>query len=74
MDVTKAVKESKAGKVEYKVGVRHRRVAFGCSSMESDKLAKNFKAIMDSILKAKPQTSKGNTSRPSRSLRPWALA
>lgn len=60
MDVTKAVKESKAGKVEFKVekaGIVHALI--GKSSFESEKLAENFRALMDIIVKAKPSTSKG---------------
>ena len=60
MDVTKAVKESKAGKVEYKVekaGIIH--CGIGKTGMESDKLVENFKALFENILRAKPSTSKG---------------
>ncbi len=60
MDVTKAVKESKAGKVEYKVekaGIIH--AGIGKVSMESDKLVENFKALFDNIMRQKPSTSKG---------------
>ena len=61
MDVTKAVKESKAGKVEYKVekaGIVH--CGIGKTSMESDKLVENFKALFENILRQKPASSKGN--------------
>ena len=60
MDVTKAVKESKAGKIEFKVekaGIVHALI--GKTSFDSDKLADNFKALMDVIVKAKPSTAKG---------------
>ena len=60
MDVTKAVKESKAGKVEYKVekaGIVH--CGIGKTSMESDKLVENFKALFENILRQKPASSKG---------------
>ena len=60
MDVTKAVKESKAGKVEYKVekaGIIH--AGIGKVSMEADKLVENFKALFENIMRQKPSTSKG---------------
>jgi large subunit ribosomal protein L1 len=60
MDVSKAVKEQKAGKVEFRVekaGIVH--VPFGKASFEPQKLKDNFSAIMELIFKAKPQTAKG---------------
>jgi large subunit ribosomal protein L1 len=60
MDVTKAIREAKAGKVEYKVekaGIIH--VGIGKTNMDSEKLAENFKALFESILRAKPATAKG---------------
>jgi large subunit ribosomal protein L1 len=59
-DVGKAVKEIKAGKVEYKTekaGVVH--VPIGKVSFDAQKLLDNAKAIIDSVTKAKPSTSKG---------------
>jgi large subunit ribosomal protein L1 len=59
-DIAKAVKEIKAGKVEYKAekaGIVH--VSIGKVSFDSKKLRENAKAIIDSIVKAKPATSKG---------------
>ncbi len=59
-DVAKAVKEIKAGKVEYKTekaGVIH--VPIGKVSFDAKKLIDNAKAIIESITKAKPSTSKG---------------
>ncbi len=59
-DVAKAVKEIKAGKVEYKTekaGVVH--VPIGKVSFESQKLIDNAKAIINSVIKAKPSASKG---------------
>jgi large subunit ribosomal protein L1 len=59
-DIAKAVKEIKAGKVEYKAekaGIVH--VPIGKVSFDSKKLRENVKAIIDSIVKAKPATSKG---------------
>lgn len=59
-DVAKAVKEIKAGKVEYKTdkaGVVH--VPIGRVSFDVDRLFENAKTVIDSITKAKPSTSKG---------------
>lgn len=59
-DVAKAVKDIKAGKVEYKTekaGVVH--VPIGKVSFDADKLRENAKAIVESVNKAKPSTSKG---------------
>ena len=59
-DVTKAVKEAKAGKIEFRVekaGIVHCPV--GKKSFEPDKLADNVKALMDALMKAKPSTAKG---------------
>lgn len=60
MDVGKAVKESKAGKIDFKVdkaGII--AVAVGKVSFESDKLAENANEILQSILKLKPASAKG---------------
>jgi large subunit ribosomal protein L1 len=59
-DVGKAVREIKAGKVEYKAekaGVV--QVPIGKVSFDEQKLIDNAKAIIDSVNKAKPSTSKG---------------
>ncbi|MEW6109907.1 MAG: 50S ribosomal protein L1 [Nitrospirota bacterium] len=59
-DVSKAIKEIKSGKVEYKTekaGVIH--VPIGKVSFEQQKLVENAKTIIDSVIKAKPSTSKG---------------
>lgn len=59
-DIAKAVKEIKAGKVEYKAekaGIVH--VPIGKVSFGSDKLLENARVVLDSIIKAKPATSKG---------------
>jgi large subunit ribosomal protein L1 len=59
-DVAKTVKEIKAGKVEYKTekaGIVH--VPVGKVSFDADKLIANAKTIINSIIKAKPATSKG---------------
>jgi large subunit ribosomal protein L1 len=60
MDVTKAVNDIKAGKIEYrldKTNIIH--VPIGKASFSEDKLADNFQAVMDAIVKAKPSTLKG---------------
>jgi large subunit ribosomal protein L1 len=59
-DVAKAVKEAKAGKIEYrtdKAGVVH--VPLGKVSFERDKIVENAIAVLKSVIKAKPPTSKG---------------
>src|SRR5277367_2854405 len=59
-DVSKAVKEQKLGKVEYrteKSGIIH--VAIGKKSFGPDKLRDNFLALATAIIRAKPPTSKG---------------
>jgi len=59
-DVTTAIRETKAGKVEYRVdktGVIH--VGVGKVSFENDKLRENAKALLDAVVKAKPATAKG---------------
>ncbi len=60
MDVTKAVKEVKAGKVEYrldKTAIIH--CPIGKKSFGAEKIAENFNALMDAIVKAKPAAAKG---------------
>ena len=60
MDVAKAIKDIKAGKVEYrldKMGVIH--VIIGKKSFGAEKLRENLTAVMDAIIKAKPQAAKG---------------
>ncbi|MDN7229299.1 50S ribosomal protein L1 [Planococcus liqunii] len=59
-DVTKAVQEIKAGKVEYradKTGIIHAPI--GKVSFDDSKLAENLEAIYDVVLKAKPSSAKG---------------
>jgi large subunit ribosomal protein L1 len=59
-DVATAVKETKAGKVEYRVdktGVIH--VGVGKVSFDDNKLRENAKALLDAVVKAKPATAKG---------------
>ena len=60
MDVAKAVKEVKHGKIDFKVdktGIVH--TSIGKVSFSSEKIAENAKAFMQTIIKLKPQTAKG---------------
>jgi large subunit ribosomal protein L1 len=59
-DVGRAVKELKAGRVEFKVdktGIVHTTV--GRISFSADQLKENVMALMDTIIRAKPSSSKG---------------
>ena len=59
-DVEQAVKEVKAGKVEYRVDkAAIINVPIGKVSFGADKLAENFKTIAEAIIKAKPAAAKG---------------
>lgn len=63
-DIARAVKEIKAGKVEYKAekaGIVH--ITIGKVSFDTQKLLNNAKAVIGSIIKAKPATSKGKYLR-----------
>ena len=60
MDVTKALAEIKAGKVEYRVdktAIIH--CPIGKASFGPEKLQENFKALTEAIIKAKPAAAKG---------------
>ena len=60
MDVAKAIAETKAGKVEYrldKTNIVH--VPVGKASFTEEALQENFNALMDAIVKAKPSALKG---------------
>lgn len=60
MDVERAVKEIKAGKVEYRVdktGIVHAPI--GKASFDLEKLYENFQTLVDAIIKAKPAGAKG---------------
>ena len=60
MDVTKAINDIKAGKIEYrldKTNIIH--VPVGKASFTEEQLADNFQTLMDAINKAKPATLKG---------------
>ena len=59
MDVTKAVNDIKAGKIEYrldKANIIH--VPVGKASFSAEQLSENFNTIMDAIVKAKPSSAK----------------
>ncbi len=60
MDVTKALNEIKAGKVEYRVdktSIVH--VPVGKGSFEAEKLTANLRTLMEAIIKARPASAKG---------------
>ena len=60
MDVAKAIKEIKAGKIEYrldKTNIIH--VPIGKASFSEEQLADNFQTLIDAVNKAKPATLKG---------------
>lgn len=73
MDVATAVKNAKAGQVQYRTdkgGIVH--CTIGRASFEVAKLEENLKALVDALVKAKPANSrKGSISRRSRSPAPW---
>ncbi|MEA4846305.1 MAG: 50S ribosomal protein L1 [Clostridiaceae bacterium] len=59
-DIEKAIKEIKAGKVEYRVdktSIIH--VGFGKVSFGTDKLVDNFRTLMEAVVKARPAATKG---------------
>jgi len=60
MDVTKAVQDIKAGKIEYrldKTNIIH--VPIGKASFTEEQLRDNFQTLMDAVIKARPSTLKG---------------
>jgi large subunit ribosomal protein L1 len=64
MDVEKAVREVKAGKVEFRVdktGIIHCPV--GKVSFDAQRLTENASALISSVIKAKPATAKGKYVR-----------
>ena len=64
MDVTKAVNEIKAGKIEYRVDKNNIiHCPIGKASFGKEKLSENFNALMGAIIKAKPAAAKGQYLR-----------
>lgn len=64
MDVTKAINEIKAGKIEYRLdksNIIH--VPIGKASFTEEQLADNFQTLMDAIIKARPSALKGQYLR-----------
>ena len=64
MDVARAIQETKAGKVEYrldKTNIIH--VPIGKASFTTDKLQENLETLMNAIIKAKPSAAKGQYVR-----------
>lgn len=63
-DVTKAINDVKAGKVEYRLDKTNNvHVIIGKKSFGRDKLIENFNTVMDAIVKAKPAAAKGQYIR-----------
>lgn len=63
-EVAKAVEESKAGKIEYRVdrtGIIHAPI--GKASFSDEQLIENLKALVDALIKAKPPSAKGQYLR-----------
>ena len=64
MDVTKAISDIKAGKVEYRVdktNILH--VPIGKASFGAEKLTENMNVLMDAVVKARPAAAKGTYLR-----------
>ena len=64
MDVTKAINDIKAGKIEYRLdksNIIH--CPIGKASFSEEKLEENFRALMEAIMKAKPSAVKGQYLR-----------
>lgn len=64
MDVTKAVKDIKAGKIEYRLdksNIIH--VPIGKASFAEEQIEENFNALMEAIVKARPSAVKGQFLR-----------
>ena len=63
-DVAKAVKDVKAGKVEYRLDKGNNvHVIIGTKSFGKEKLVENFTTVMDAIVRAKPAAAKGQYIR-----------
>ena len=64
MDVTKAIEDIKAGKIEYRLdksNIIH--VPIGKASFSEEQLADNFQTLIDAVIKAKPASAKGTYLR-----------
>jgi large subunit ribosomal protein L1 len=60
-DVARAVTESKAGRVEFRLDkTANIHVSIGKTSFDEQKIFENFSALMDAIMKARPPAAKGN--------------
>mgnify|MGYP000434277929 CR=1 FL=1 len=60
MDVTKAIKDAKAGKVEYRLDKTNNvHVILGKVSFGKEKLMDNFNTVIEALIKAKPAAAKG---------------
>jgi len=64
MDVAKAVRDAKAGKLEYRTDRgANVHVAIGKKSFDERQLVENYAALVDEIVRAKPSASKGRYIR-----------
>jgi large subunit ribosomal protein L1 len=64
MDVTKAVRDAKAGKIEFRVDkTGNLHVPIGKVSFSVEQLAENFGAFMDAVVRARPSAAKGGYLR-----------
>ena len=75
MDVTKAVEESKAGKVEYRTdrkAIVH--LVIGKASFDEQRLLENYAAVIDEIVRAKPAAAKGRYIHSITLARRWGRA
>ncbi|MBE2281421.1 MAG: 50S ribosomal protein L1 [Ignavibacteriaceae bacterium] len=60
-DVAKAVQESKAGKIDFRVDKQSNLItAIGKLNFETDQLSENLRAFMSAVIKLKPATAKGH--------------
>src|SRR5262249_24792877 len=67
MDVAKAVRDAKAGKLEYRTDRgANVHVAIGKKSFDERQLVENYAALVDEIVRAKPAAAKGRYTRQSR--------
>ncbi len=74
-EIEKAVQDIKAGKVEYRVDkAGNIHVPIGKVSFDDQKLVENFDALTETIVKAKPQSSKGTYMKTFLWLQLWDLA